>query len=81
MLEAVETSALRFENGDQTMLFVEVHFTVVQSKEGVIATHADIFAWVITSAALAQDNVTGDDRLATEFFNAETLAVAVASVL
>lgn len=72
---------LRFENGDQAVRFVETHLAVVESEEGVITPHADVFTGVETSSALAQDDITGNDGFAAKLFDAETLAVAIASVL
>ena len=63
------------------VLFVKGNLAVAESEEGMIATHADIFTWVETSATLAHDDVTRDDGLAAKLFDTKTLAVAIASVL
>jgi hypothetical protein len=51
-----------------------------QGEERVIFAHADIFAGVELSAALAQDDVAGTDFFAAEFLDAEALGIGVATV-
>ena len=40
----------------------------------LVATDADVAAWVVAGAALTDKNVANDDRSATEGFHAQTLA-------
>ena len=49
-------------------------------KDGVILAHADIVAGVPFGAALAQDDIAGDDGFATEFFHAQAPARRIAAV-
>src|SRR5690348_3866911 len=51
-----------------------------QRKEGVVLAHADIVARIIFGAALAHDDVAGEDSLAAELLHAEPLALRVATV-
>ena len=51
-----------------------MNHTVCQGKQRVVATNADIAAWVVAGAALTDKNVANDDRSATEGFHAQTLA-------
>ena len=51
-----------------------------ESEDGVIASKADIPAGVELCAALAKDDVSGDDGLPAKFLYAETFAGAVASI-
>ena len=43
--------------------------TLNQCKQGMVFAHANVFAWVNFGAALANNNVTGDDSFATVFFD------------
>jgi hypothetical protein len=60
---------------------VEGDAAVGEREQGVVAADADIEAGVELRAALADDDVTGDDGLAAELLHAETLAARVATVL
>ena len=46
----------------------------------MVAAHSDVGARVVACAALAHDDVAGDDCLTAKFLNAESLCVAVAPV-
>jgi hypothetical protein len=59
---------------------VELDQAVDQSEEGVVAADADVRPGAETRAALADDDVAGDDRLAAKFFHAEAFADAIAPV-
>ena len=52
----------------------------MSAEERVVAAHADVRARAETGAALADEDVAGDDRLAAKFFHAQPLADAVAAV-
>ena len=60
---------------------VETDLAVHEGENGVISPETDILAGQELGAALADDDVACDDRLAAEFFHAETLAYAIAPVL
>src|SRR5882762_11090866 len=60
---------------------IEANIAVNQRENRVIASEADVFARLKFRAALAHDDVAGDDHLAAEFFYAQPLADAVAAVL
>lgn len=47
----------------------------------VVTTESNVLAGLPLGAALAENDVAGDDVLTTEFLHAATLAVAVASIL
>ena len=59
---------------------VELDHAVREREEGVVAADADVGSGAETGAALANEDVAGDDRLAAKFFHAEALADAIASV-
>ena len=65
--------ALRCNNVDLTVCLIESYFTVSQSEECVVTTHAYVFTRVETCAALAEDDVACDYGFAAEFLNAEAL--------
>ena len=60
--------------------FIKSHTTILQGEESMVATHADVGAGVEACATLTDNDVTCYDDFAAEFFNAEALCVAVASV-
>ncbi len=60
---------------------IELHHAALEGEEGEVAPASDIAAGEKFLPALADEDVAGDDRLAAEFFHAEALADAVASVL
>src|SRR5437016_4531890 len=60
---------------------IEANVSVNQRENCVVASEADVFARLKFRAALAHDNVAGDDHLAAEFFYAEPLTDAVAAIL
>src|SRR5256885_11607182 len=60
---------------------IEPNVAVDERENRVIAAEPNIFAGLKFRAALANDNVAGDDHLATEFFHAEPFANAIAAVL
>jgi hypothetical protein len=49
----------------------EFHFTFNESKERVVFTHADIDAGVPFGAALADNDIAGEDLLAAKTLHAE----------
>lgn len=53
---------------------VELHFAIRECKQGVILATADVQAGVNFRPTLADDDVSSDDSLATEFLYAKTLA-------
>ena len=50
--------------------FVELNDTVDKCKESVVLAHANILAGVVSSATLANDDVTGYTFLTTKDFHA-----------
>ncbi len=60
---------------------IEANAAVNQRENRVIAAEADVFARQKLGAALADDDVAGDDQFAAKFLHAEPLADAVAAVL
>ena len=61
-------------------VLVEEHPAIDQSEERVIPATTDSESRMDLGAALADDDVSGDDGLATELLHAEALAAGVASV-
>jgi hypothetical protein len=59
---------------DAAAFAVEGDTAVDQRKKGVVAANADAEARMYLGPALADQDVSCDDRLATEFLNAEALA-------
>jgi hypothetical protein len=59
---------------------VELHVAVHKSPDRVVTAEADIAAGLEFGSTLAENDIPGDDGLAAKFFNAKTLADAVASV-
>ena len=59
---------------------VEEHLAINQCKKRVVAAHADANARMHLGAALADDDVAGDDRLTAKFFHAEAFAAGIATV-
>jgi hypothetical protein len=59
---------------------IKFHISVHERPDCVIATEADIATGLEFGSALAENDVSGNDGFTAEFFNAETLADAVASV-
>ena len=53
---------------------VELHAAVDEGEERVVTTDADAETWMHLRSALADEDVTSDDGLATELFHAEALA-------
>ena len=76
----LESGADGLDDADLAVWLVEGDVPVFQSKQGEVAAHADICPGVVAGAALAHDDVTGNDGLAAKFFHAEALGIAVASV-
>ena len=77
----VDGKALRlFEDVDLAVGAVELDEPVGQREERVVASDADIGPGAETGAALADEDVAGDDRFTAKFLDPETLADAVAPV-
>ena len=60
---------------------IETHLAVHQGENRVIAAETDILAGLEFRSALADDDVPGNDCLAAKFFDTQSLADAVATVL
>ena len=58
----------------------EVDATVAQSEQRVVLATTDVFAGMELRAALTNDDVAGDDVLATEALHAKSLGMRVAAV-
>jgi hypothetical protein len=59
-----------YVNIDATAFTVKAHAAIQHGVDGVIFTDAYAYAWNPFSAALTDNDVTWDDDLAAEFFNA-----------
>jgi hypothetical protein len=60
---------------------IESDVPVHERENGVIASEADVFTGKKFRAALADNDVAGDNHLAAKSFYAETLADAIATIL
>jgi hypothetical protein len=69
-----------WHNVHTATIAVELHVAIHKSPDRVVTAEANIAAGLEFGSTLAENDVTGDDGFAAEFFNAETLANAVASV-
>ena len=72
----VDLNSLRddcFNDIDLTVLFVKGNVAILEGEERVVATHADVGTWVVTSAALAHDDVSCNNGFTAKLFHAETL--------
>src|SRR5688572_1715201 len=63
-----------------TIVGLELHDAIHQGEERIILATADVAAGVELGAALTDQNVAGDDVLATEPLDAEALRVRIATV-
>src|SRR5882762_10020622 len=61
-------------------LVLELHHAVDERVDGVVGAEAHVLAGVPHGAALAQDDVAGDDLLTAELLDPAILRVAVAAV-
>ena len=64
----------RFGDIHPAAIAVEVDVAVDQCKNGVIAADSDIAPGMPLGATLADDDISGNDRFAAEFLNAQPLA-------
>lgn len=62
-------------------LFTEYYGTIYQSEERMIFTNAYVITGAVLGTTLANDDIACDYFLASEYFNAEALAMGFASVL
>src|SRR5512137_2130219 len=62
-------------------VLIESHAAIGERENRMVAADAHALAGVELGAALADDDVAGDDGLAAEFLHAEALAARVATVL
>ncbi len=62
------------DNVDAAAFTVELHFPIAESEEGVVFAAAYVDTRMNFGAALANDDVTGDDDLSAKFFHSETIA-------
>jgi hypothetical protein len=69
------------DNVDPATGAIKTHLTINQRKNRVVAAEADVLAGQKLRAALADDDVAGNDGFAAKFLYAEPLADAVATVL
>jgi hypothetical protein len=74
---------LRGVNADleaRPILVLELHESIDERVDREIGSEADVAARVPLGAALAHDDVAGDDFLPAELLHAAVLRIAVASV-
>lgn len=61
--------------------FTKLNHSIAHCEEGMVFPDAHAFGGMVTGAALADNDITGNGDLATEDLNAESFAVRFASVL
>lgn len=66
---------------NQTPTPLKTHFALYQGENRVITANAAILAGIPRRSTLADDDIAGDHDLTPKFLHAESLALAVASVL
>ena len=66
---------------DPAAIAVEEHLAIHQSKERVVAAHADANARMHLGATLANNDVACNHGLTAGFFEAESFATGIATVL
>src|SRR4029077_16416612 len=66
---------------DTTPAAIEANAAVDERENRVVATESNVLARKELGAALANDNVAGQNRFAAKSFYTETLADAIAAVL
>jgi hypothetical protein len=64
-----------------TTVSIEAYNTVYEGEDCVIPTKPNILSRQKLGAALANNDISGNDLLATELFHAQPFADAIASVL
>lgn len=67
-------------NIDATAFLIEEDFSANQSKQGVIATNPNTLTGMPFRAVLSDENVTGDDGLATKFLHAKSFCLGITTV-
>lgn len=65
---------------DPAAVAIEQHIAINQRKNRVVPAEADITTWQKFCSALTDEDVAGDDGLPAKFFDAESFALAIASV-
>ena len=55
--------------------FPELYGSIYESIEGVVLTHSNISAWIVTCTALANDDVACYALLTSENLDAQSLSV------
>lgn len=58
----------------------EFHGALAQCEQGIVFAAADVLAGMEVGATLANDDIAGDDVLATEALHAKSLGMRVAAV-
>jgi hypothetical protein len=69
-----------WHNVHTATIAVKFHVAIHKSPDRVVTAEADIATGLEFGSTLAENDIPSDDGLAAEFFNAKTLADAVASV-
>jgi hypothetical protein len=62
------------------LIFVELHSSVAESEQSVVAAATNVVAGTETGAALTDDDGTGAHSFAAEGFDTEKLGITVATV-
>ena len=78
--EYTNRSVVGGEYVDSSAFAVEFYFAIDECEEGVVFALADTFAGVEAGAQLSDEDVSGDDLLAAEAFDAAALAIGIAAV-
>jgi hypothetical protein len=59
---------------DAAAFTVKLHFAIAESEKRVVFAAAYVDTWMNFGAALADDDVAGDNDLSAKFFHSETIA-------
>ena len=76
----VRRSVHDWSNVDAATFLIEEDVAFDDGEDRVILAHADVAAWTPLGAALANDDVAGDDELAAVLLDAATLWIGVTTV-
>ena len=60
--------------------FLEVHYSVAESEEGMVFTHSHVLTGVVDSAALTNDDVASDAFLTAKYFHAQAFAFGFTTI-
>jgi hypothetical protein len=81
VLRAIQSGGGGLFDANVNLSALEFHLAILEGKESVVATDADIEAGLVARSALSDDNRPGRHDLPAIGFDAEILGITVAAVL